>query len=145
MSKIVKITESEIVDLVKKIVKEQKATTRRKTIKEDIDDDDDYDYDDDNDDQIQYSTDDLFISHVGIPVNQVMVSLSVEDGDGDVNFTLEMDGDGNATIVDFYNYSDEIDDDVAKKRMEELIEARAFIKVPVFIGFNMDNGKLSYY
>jgi hypothetical protein len=143
MSKIVKITESEIVDLVKKIVKEQKATIRRKTIKEDIDDD--YDYDDDNDDQIQYSTDDLFISHVGIPVNQVMVSLSVEDGDGDVSFTLEMDGDGNATIVDFYNYSDEIDDDVAKKRMEELIEARAFIKVPVFIGFNMDNGKLSYY
>jgi hypothetical protein len=129
MSKIVKITESEIVDLVKKIVKEQKATTRRKTIKEDED-----------------SMGKFTITHAGVPVNQVMISVELADGsgDGDVSFTIDFNGD-NPVIVDMTNWSEDIDDEEVKAYVKRMIENGALRNTPDFISFDLDSGEVTVY
>jgi hydrogenase maturation factor len=129
MSKIVKITESEIVDLVKKIVKEQKATTRRKTIKEDED-----------------SMGKYIITHAGVPVNQIMISVELADGsgDGDVNFTIDLNGE-KPVIVDMTNYSEDIDDEEVKAHVERMIENGAIRNAPDFISFDIETGELNDY
>jgi hydrogenase maturation factor len=129
MSKIVKITESEIVDLVKKIVKEQKATTRRKTIKEDED-----------------SMGKYIITHAGVPVNQIMISVELADGsgDGDVNFTIDLNGE-KPVIVDMTNWDEEIDDEEVKAHVERMIENGAIRNAPDFISFDIETGELNDY
>jgi hydrogenase maturation factor len=129
MSKIVKITESEIVDLVKKIVKEQKATTRRKTIKEDED-----------------SMGKYIITHAGVPVNQIMISVELADGSGDedVNFTIDLNGE-KPVIVDMTNYSEDIDDEEVKAHVERMIENGAIRNAPDFISFDIETGELNDY
>ena len=129
MSKIVKITESEIVNLVKKIVNEEKASTRRKTIKEDED-----------------SMDKFNITQVGTPVRRIMVSvMSTEDEDADAVFTLEFNNKGELNIVDFYNHSFEIDDEEVKRYMQSMIDKGAFSMAPNFISFDHKTGEIHNY
>jgi hypothetical protein len=125
MSKVVKITESEIINLVKKVIKEQSAT-RRKTINEG-----------------DFSDGKFRISHAGVPVNQIMVSVESSGiDDGDASFTIEFDGEGNGTIVDFFNYSEEIDDDEVKSYMESMLANGALRNAPDFISFDPETGEL---
>jgi hypothetical protein len=132
MSKIVKITESEIVDLVKKIVKEHKATTRRKTIKED-----------------EYSGGGKFsITHAGSPITQIMITVGSNDDDDDgedVSFTIEFDEKGNGVITDFFNYSDTIDDEEAKTYVQQMLAKGALRNAPDFISFDPETGEIHQY
>jgi aspartyl aminopeptidase len=130
MSKVVKITESEIINLVKKVIKEQKSATRRKTIKED-----------------EYSDSGKFsITHAGVPVNQVMISVELADGegDGDVSFTIDLSGE-KPVIIDMTNYSEDIDDEEVKAHVERMIENGALRNTPDFVSFDIETGELNDY
>lgn len=127
MSKVVKITESEIINLVKKVIKEQKSATRRKTIKED-----------------EYSDSGKFsITHAGVPVNQIMISVeSTEDEDVDVSFTIEFNDEQTGVIVDMFNYSEIIDDEEVKRYVENMLANGALRNAPDFISFDPETGEL---
>jgi len=87
------------------------------------------------------------ISHAGVPVNKIMVSveLSGDYENDEVTFKLMSDGYGNITIVDFDNPSDgEIDDDEVREYMESVI-ASGKLNVPDFISFDPETGKADRY
>jgi hypothetical protein len=89
----------------------------------------------------------FIISHVGIPVKEIQVNVELsEDHENDsVRFTLEIDENGNLTIVDFENESrGEIDDREVKSFMESII-ANNELNVPDYIDFDPETGKLHNY
>lgn len=82
------------------------------------------------------------ISHAGVPVNKIVVSVeSPGVNDGDASFEIEFDENGKATIVNFFNYSEEIDDDEVKSYMESMLAKGALKNLPEFISFNPETGK----
>jgi hypothetical protein len=86
----------------------------------------------------------FMISHAGVPVNKIMVSVELsEDHESDgAEFTLEIGEDGNLMIVDFDNQSyGEIDDEEVKKYMESMIESGE-LNVPDFISFDPKTGQI---
>ena len=86
----------------------------------------------------------FMISHAGVPVNKIMVSVELsEDHESDgAEFTLEIDENGNLMIVDFDNQSyGEIDDEEVKKYMESMIESGE-LNVPDFISFDPKTGQI---
>jgi len=83
----------------------------------------------------------FFISHVGIPVDIIMVSVELDGfDDGDVTFTLKVGRSGNLTIVDFTNDTKgEIDDEEVKEYMENMI-ANGELNVSDYISFDPNTG-----
>ncbi len=83
----------------------------------------------------------FFISHVGIPVDIIMVSVELDGfDDGDVTFKIKVGRNGNFTIVDFTNDTKgEIDDEEVKEYMENMI-ANGELNVSDYISFDPNTG-----
>jgi hypothetical protein len=140
MSKIVRISESEIVRLVKKIVKEQKYTTGRKPIKEDEDE--------------YYRIGRFSIVSAGAPINEMTVVLHDDDTGENIDLTLDLRGFNYSrqapVIVDFFSFSDEIDDmeayeDEVKTYFDHMVENGALARTPDYIDINLKNGKIQHW
>jgi|LakMenEpi03Aug12_release.lakeMendotaPanAssembly.Ray.scaffolds.fasta_scaffold342273_2 hypothetical protein len=115
MSKIVKLTESDIANLVKRVLKE------------------------DEDSMGKFS-----IVHAGVPVNQIMVSIEASGVHSDVTFTIDISGE-KPVIVDMFNYSDKINDEEVKAYVEHMIENGGLKNVPDFISFDVETGEVHVY
>ena len=85
------------------------------------------------------------ISHVGIPVKEIQVSVDLSgdyENDG-VKFRLKIDQNKNLVIVDFNNKSGgEIDDEEVKRYMESII-ANGELHIPGYITFDPETGEYS--
>ena len=99
-----------------------------------------------SEDQNDFSNGKFKIFHAGVPVNKIIVGVeSPGVDDGDVSFEIEFDKNGKATITNFFNYSEEIDDDEVKNYMENMLAKGALKNSPEFISFNPETGKLDNF
>jgi hypothetical protein len=115
MSKIVKLTESDIANLVKKVLKE------------------------DEDSMGKFS-----IVHAGIPVNEIMLSVEASGVYSDVTLRIDLTGE-KPVIVDIFNYSEKFNDEEVKAYVERMIENGALRNTPDYLSFDLETGEVNDY